>query len=327
MGGPPGAQVGVSGTAQAFKAPEDDADAALGRLLAGLEGAGYAFISPTPATHALAASRRPFARPGDLRDVFGWGRAFAAGDIDRNLFAHLEAGGGLVREGDRFRFRHRVSTLEGRLHLHSARASDPDAVFLGPDSYRFTRFLRHALDSGPTWRRAVDIGAGAGAGALALAARPGAGAVFATDINPSALRCLSINARHAGLDVTARLGPGLMAVQGHFDLIIANPPYIADRAGRTYRDGGGMYGARLALDWMMESVPRLARGGRILLYTGAPIVDGRDVVRSALEELATEADLELGYEEIDPDVFGGVLRDPAYAEVERIAAVGAVLSR
>jgi SAM-dependent methyltransferase len=175
--------------------------------------------------------------------------------------------------------------------------------------------------------RAVDIGAGAGAGALALAARPGAGAVFATDINPSALRCLSINARHAGLDVTARLGPGLTAVQGDFDLIIANPPYIADRAGRTYRDGGGMYGARLALDWMMESVPRLAPGGRILLYTGAPIVDGRDVVRSALEELATEADLELGYEEIDPDVFGGVLRDPAYAEVERIAAVGAVLSR
>ena len=56
-------------------------------------------------------------------------------------------------------------------------------------------------------------------------------------------------------------------------------------------------------------------------------IDGRDVVRSALEELATEADLELGYEEIDPDVFAGVLRDPAYAEVERIAAVGAVLSR
>lgn len=167
-------------------------------MLARLEAAGYAFVSPTPATHALVASRAPFARPGDLRDVFGWGRAFRAEDIGQKLFADIEAGDGLCREGDRFRCRHRVSTLEGRLHLHSARAGDPDAVFLGPDSYRFTRFLRHALAGAPAWKRAVDIGAGAGAGALALAARPNAGAVFATDINSAALRCLEINARHAG---------------------------------------------------------------------------------------------------------------------------------
>jgi hypothetical protein len=33
------------------------------------------------------------------------------------------------------------------------------------------------------------------------------------------------------------------------------------------------------------------------------------------------------YEELDPDVFGGMLRRPAYDDVERIAAVGAVIRR
>ena len=69
------------------------------------------------------------------------------------------------------------------------------------------------------------------------------------------------------------------------------------------------------------------RGAGVLASAEPVRIDGRDVVRSALEELATEADLELGYEEIDPDVFGGVLRDPAYAEVERIAATGLWVTR
>lgn len=88
-----------------------------------------------------------------------------------------------------------------------------------------------------------------------------------------------------------------------------------------------MHGSQLALDWIMESAARLAPGGHILLYTGAPIIDGRDIVRTELDQLAPRAGLDLSYEEIDPDVFGGVLRGPAYADVERIAAVGAVLRR
>jgi methylase of polypeptide subunit release factors len=302
------------------------ARAGLARLLARLEDAGYAFVAPTPATHALVAARLSRARPGNLRDMFGWGRAFTASDLDPVLIDDLTAAGGLRREEDRLYSRYRVSTLDGRLHLHSARASESQAVFLGPDSYRFVRFVTDALGERP-WNRAVDLGAGAGAGALALSARRGQGEVVAIDVNPAALRCLEANAAHAGLPVTPVLGDGLAGTTGSFDLVIANPPYIAGRGGRTYRDGGGLYGAELALSWVGQALRRLSPGGRMLLYTGAPVVEGRDLVRAALIDLAAGAGAALGYEEIDPDVFGSSLRAPAYAEVERIAAVGAVLTR
>jgi hypothetical protein len=35
----------------------------------------------------------------------------------------------------------------------------------------------------------------------------------------------------------------------------------------------------------------------------------------------------LRYRELDPDIFSGELRRAAYADVERIAAVGAVITR
>lgn len=71
---------------------------------------------------------------------------------------------------------------------------------------------------------------------------------------------------------------------------------------------------------------RLAPAGRFLLYTGGAIVAGRDGLQESLVPIADEAGVDLAYEEIDPDVFGGMLRRPACREVERIAAVGAVLT-
>ena len=49
--------------------------------------------------------------------------------------------------------------------------------------------------------------------------------------------------------------------------------------------------------------------------------------RAAFLETAADAGCALRYREIDPDVFGEQLDLPGYEDVERIAAVGAVLSR
>jgi hypothetical protein len=56
-------------------------------------------------------------------------------------------------------------------------------------------------------------------------------------------------------------------------------------------------------------------------------VDGRDRLREALEERLPELDCSLRYTEIDPDIFGELLDQPGYETVERVAAVGAVISK
>ncbi len=47
--------------------------------------------------------------------------------------------------------------------------------------------------------------------------------------------------------------------------------------------------------------------------------------RTALGRSAERFGCSLRYREIDPDIFGELLDEPAYREVERIAAIGAVL--
>jgi len=59
-----------------------------------------------------------------------------------------------------------------------------------------------------------------------------------------------------------------------------------------------------------------------LFYTGVAIVDGMDPLLAELVPALSNAGLDWRYEEIDPDVFGEELLQPAYRDVDRIAAVG-----
>ena len=126
------------------------------------------------------------------------------------------------------------------------------------------------------------MGAGAGVGGI-VAARMLAGAsALLVDSNPEALRLARINAAAAGIAVETILGASLDAVPGDLELVIANPPFIMDEGGPAYRDGGAMLGAQLSHDWALAAARRLRPGGRMLLYTGSAIVDGRDGLRQAL---------------------------------------------
>lgn len=294
---------------------------ALLELLAWLEERSYDFTTPTPDTRWRVRNRRQAEGPDILRDIMGWGRPFRAKQAPPPLLRLLKSAAALEEAADGLVATLRVSRLDGRLHLHSASSASADAVFLGPDSYRFVRFLKQ--ESEPRDRKVLEIGVGAGAGLLSMAAR-GASSCLGTDINPFALALCGINAKHAGL--TLELRQGTVPDHENFDLIIANPPYIAGRSGRIYRDGGNLYGAEAAIHWTRSALPRLRAGGRFLLYSGAPIVEGSDLLRAHLEDIVAGTEVDLSYEEIDPDVFGGLLKRPAYAQVERIAAIGAVLS-
>jgi len=301
-------------------------DAALSRLLSALAAEGYAFTSTTPATHGRVIARKSEAQ--DLRDVFGWSVPFREDAIPRTFVELLQTADALERCGDRFKSKLRVSSLDGELFLHSDYpTSDEDSVFFGPDTYRYASLLKAEMPRLGTVRRIVDVGAGTGAGGIVAAKLARGAALTLTDVNPSALRLAAINGAHAGVDAEVVEGAGLDEVEGEIDLVIANPPYIMDEDDRAYRDGGGMHGAQLSYEWAHAAAKRLNSGGHMILYTGVAIVDGRDELRAALDKSLPDLGCSMSYRELDPDVFGEELDKRPYRDVERIAAIGAVISK
>ena len=305
-------------------------DTALMRLVEELGRADYSFVTPTPLTHA-----RVNARPGNeeargLRDVFGWSRPFAAATLPGALLRLMEGGGALVRDGALCRSLVRVSSLEGMLFLHSAfPTSGADAVFFGPDTYRFANAILVELRMRvrPVLR-AVDIGCGAGPGGILVARACPEAVVAMVDINDAALRLARVNAALAGAgNATAVHSDLLGAIEGEFDLIVSNPPYLVDPARRAYRHGGGDLGAGLSLAILEAALGRLSVGGTLILYSGAAVVNGEDPFRSAAEARLAGRAVEWTYREMDPDVFGEELDAEAYRHADRIAAVVLTVNR
>jgi release factor glutamine methyltransferase len=285
----------------------------LGRELSRL---GYRFTTPTPETHRRVVSRKGgLAR--DLRDVFGWSLPFEQPLLPARVLALLAESGSLQREGARLRSGVRYSSLGDGLFAHSAYPTrEPDAVFFGPDTYRYCALLERQVEGA---RRCVDVGAGCGAGGIVLA--PRCEEVVLCDVNPRALRLAEVNAALAGVE--GRVGivrsDVLAGVEGDFDLVVANPPYLADEMHRAYRDGGGTLGGDLSVRIACEALERLPRGGGLVLYTASAIVEGEDLLLRAL--LPHLRGTRFDYRELDPDVFGEELDRAAYRNVERIAVV------
>lgn len=77
--------------------------------------------------------------------------------------------------------------------------------------------------------RVLDLGTGSGAIALAVAAERPAWQVLACDRSEPALQAAQDNARRLGIaNVQFVLSDWFEAVDGRFDLLLSNPPYIAD---------------------------------------------------------------------------------------------------
>jgi methylase of polypeptide subunit release factors len=299
-------------------------DDALLRLGRALKDAGYRFTTVTPATHQRVNRRPANATARDLRDVFGWSRPFEPSVLPGTLRALLRDADAAEPCGELWRSRVRFSTYDGELFVHSAFPTDAaDAVFFGPDTYRMAdAAVAHVTGRAEPVTRAVDIGCGTAAGAVAVAKRAPGAEVLAVDINETALRYARINATLAG---THRVRPChsdlLDGVDGRFDLIISNPPFMIDPAGRTYRDGGGPDGNELSLRILDTAASRLAPGGSLVLFSGAGIVGGHDPLRRAAAERLAGTDLCWHYREVDPDVYGEELDGAAYGRAERIAVV------
>ena len=306
---------------------------ALGRLL---HERRYRFTTITPASHRIVLARHAMKSACSLRQALGWSMPFARGQLDDEVERLLEAanatvelGGGLCQSTLRAST---LSTAEGeRLFFHSAFPTDDvDAVFFGPDTYRFANLLSRWLPG--ALGRVVDVGAGSGAGGIVVAAR--AQEVVLADVNQRALVLslvnalvnasvnASVNAALAGAgNVFVRESDVLGGLPGEFDVVISNPPYLVDAGARQYRHGGDR-GIELAVRIVEESLLRLRPGGRLLVYTGTPVCDGVPLFLERTRAALQRAGAVVRVEELDPDVFGEELASPAYADVERIALVG-----
>jgi methylase of polypeptide subunit release factors len=300
------------------------ADQALLTLGRTLRQAGYVFTTITPASHERVNRRPENAWAQHLRDVFGWSRPFGPGVLSERITDLMDAAGVLRRDGDEWRSLVRFSSYDDELFVHSAfPTATADSVFLGPDTYRMAdAAVAHLGTRATPVRRAVDIGCGTAAGAIAVAKRAPEAEVIGVDINDTALRYARINAELAGTDRVRLCHSDLLnGVDGTFDLIIANPPFMIDSARRTYRDGGGPHGNELSLAVLDTAKQRLAPGGSLVLFSGTGIVEGHDPLREAAEQRLAGTDLAWSYREADPDVYGEELDTDAYRHAERIAVV------
>jgi release factor glutamine methyltransferase len=75
--------------------------------------------------------------------------------------------------------------------------------------------------------RVLDVGVGSGAIALAIADEHPGARVTATDSSPDALAVAEENAVRTGLPIELVEGELLAGLEGPFDLVVSNPPYVS----------------------------------------------------------------------------------------------------
>ncbi|MBA3683806.1 MAG: hypothetical protein H0W72_00960 [Planctomycetes bacterium] len=290
--------------------PLEHADAALVALGRLLERSGYHFVPPSAETHRRVCKRPRADRAHDLRDVFGWNLPFAPGLLSGEMTTALDEAGMLERRGGLLASGVRVASVAGRLAYHGAASGGgPEDVTIVPDAYRCLRFAR---DQAAPWGRLLALNCGAGVVPLALADR--ATVVILADPRATALRLCRVNAALAGVakvEIVTGDGPRSPAA----DTVLIDLAWAGD-AGSAI--AAALLAARAALG-------RIGQSGRILIHAPAPILAGEDRLRSALSALADEAGARLAYDELETDILGEEIA--MAGELDRIAAVGAVLTR
>src|SRR3569832_699496 len=137
------------------RAPNDPEHAliSVGEWLAEL---GYEFTTITPESHRRVRARADRKLARSVRDVFGWSLPFERTLLPAHIVDALRTGGVLEDHGEHLRSLIRLSSLRGRLYVHSAYPTDHEhAVFFGPDTYRFCAALAQTVPRARRQARAV----------------------------------------------------------------------------------------------------------------------------------------------------------------------------
>jgi len=181
---------------------------------------------------------------------------------------------------------------------------DPAVLIPRPETEELVEWVIHdpATSSSPP-QRVIDFGTGSGAIAIALALAWPATSLVAVDRSAQALRLAQENAinNHVADRISFVCTDWGAGLRGRFDLIVANPPYVATEAWADLpadvRDhepavalDGGPQGTR-EVERILAEVPRLLTpSGRLYLEIGA---DQHDAVGALLSDVNGLAEWEI----------------------------------
>jgi release factor glutamine methyltransferase len=153
----------------------------------------------------------------------------------------------------------------------------PGALIPRPETEELLEQVLARLPTPPT--RVLDLGTGSGALALGLQQAYPQAEVHAVDASGEALARARANARRLALPVHFHQGDWLAPVEGPFDLIVANPPYLTEEEWRSAEPEVREWEPREALvaadegqadlaTLLRTAPPHLAAGGLLALETG-----------------------------------------------------------
>ncbi|MGL4313765.1 MAG: peptide chain release factor N(5)-glutamine methyltransferase [Sphingomonas sp.] len=173
-------------------------------------------------------------------------------------------------------------------------AVGPGVLIPRPDSETLIEAaITHFGERSP--RRILDLGTGPGTLLLAGLSRWPDATGMGIDASAAALDYARVNAEALGLARRARFGLGDWAtgIDETFDLILANPPYIATGEAlpadvRDYEPGGALFAGVDGLDAYRRIVPDLAR---LIAPGGVAIFEIGHTQASAVSALVTQAGL------------------------------------
>lgn len=163
-----------------------------------------------------------------------------------------------------------------------------------PDTETLVNWALDLVETCSHSTRVLDLGTGSGAIALAIAAHRPLALVIATDASEEALAVARSNAQRLQLNVHFHAGSWLEAVPGQrFDVIVTNPPYIAEHdphlAALTHEPLTALTAGADGLDdirTIIKNAPdAMARGGWLLIEHG---FDQAPAVRALLQKAGFE---------------------------------------
>lgn len=225
-------------------------------------------------------------------------RRLLAGAIPRTEQRALASAGLLDLNRTNVRARLRIDVVAGLHLLADRRFAAPDRRALGlpcgdmvypPGS---DSVLLATMAESLAGERVLDLCTGSGVQGLALARS--AGRVVGIDVGPRAVAVARANARLNGIgNFEARHGDLYRPVAGErFDLVVANPPFVASPVGGPAYHSGGPYGDRVLARVVRGFGAHLTAGGRAVAISHLALRAGEEIgdrIRPWLAELRGRA--------------------------------------